>query len=531
MRNSILIGKKTFLVIGYMSILILSSFLTAANTQELPSKEEIRLTMEKVDDYWIANHLFNPGNACWARSAYFTGNMALYYASQKVKYLDYSIDWAVQNNWETGNCKPPTHADSQCSGQTYIELYNIDPIPSRLTSITEAVNIQVNRSEVDDWWWVDALFMAMPVFAKLCNVYENPIYCDKMYELYEDTKNRRALFDSDEGLWYRDEDFKFPSNKTPNGRKIFWSRGNGWGIASLARVLQVLPTDNWCNRCPEYRIEYIDMLQTMASALKDIQRSDGFWNVSLYDPNDYPGPETSGTAFFTYAIAWGINNGHLDKDTYLPIVTEAWNGMVKDAVHMDGFLGYVQGAGKEPASSQPVTYNSTADFGVGAFLLAGSEVNKLSTPSITVTASSYQEPNIPENTLDNNLDTRWSALGDGEWIQYDLGEIQLVKDVSIAFFIGDQRTAFFDIVISEDGTSWTPVLEDGQSSGTTLNLQTYDFNDLTARYVRIVGHGNTENNWNSITEVEIYGKNSGGSWRSRGEQSDGEKSLTTVQNA
>jgi rhamnogalacturonyl hydrolase YesR len=136
--------------------------------------------------------------------------------------------------------------------------------------------------------------------------------------------------------------------------------------------LQELPAND------PHRHEYLVTFQNMAAALKKVQRPDGFWNVSLADPNDFAGPEASGTAFFTYGMAWGINNGYLDGATYRPVVAKAWNGMVTAAVHPDGFLGYIQGVGREPASSQPVTYDTTSDFGVGAFLLAGSELSKLS---------------------------------------------------------------------------------------------------------------------------------------------------------
>jgi len=222
----------------------------------------------------------------------------------------------------------------------------------------------------DDWYWIDALHMAMPVFAKLGVLYKDSAYFQKMYNLYRDTKFRRRLYNPKDGLWYRDETF-LPPRTTPNGKPVYWSRGNGWVFAAHARVLKELPSDDphW----PEYR----ETFQNMAAALRRIQRHDGFWDVSLADPGDFGGPEASGTAFFTYGMAWGINNGYLDEATYRPVVAKAWNGMVKAAVHPDGFLGYVQGAGLGPAAAQPVGYETTSDFGVGSFLLAGSEVGKL----------------------------------------------------------------------------------------------------------------------------------------------------------
>src|SRR5262249_22170732 len=123
--------------------------------------------------------------------------------------------------------------------------------------------------------------------------------------------------------------------------------------------------------------EYGDNVQALARSLHATQRGDGFWNVNLGDPDDRPGPETSGTGFFTFGLAYGIRTGLLDAATYLPVVLRAWNGLVSTAVHSDGFIGYVQGVGDQPGSGLPPTADATADFGVGAFLLAGTELTKL----------------------------------------------------------------------------------------------------------------------------------------------------------
>jgi hypothetical protein len=142
-------------------------------------------------------------------------------------------------------------------------------------------------------------------------------------------------------------------------------------LAALARVLRELPAND------SARAEYVVTLKELSAAIKAVQRPDGFWNMSLADPNHHPGPETSGTALFVYGMAWGINNGLLSRSAYQPVVARGWNAMVTTAVHPDGKLGYVQGIGLAPVPVTNVTYESTADFGVGAFLLAGSEVAKL----------------------------------------------------------------------------------------------------------------------------------------------------------
>jgi unsaturated rhamnogalacturonyl hydrolase len=216
----------------------------------------------------------------------------------------------------------------------------------------------------------------MPVFVRLGVVYNDTSYFRKMYDLYAFAKYNhggKGLYNAEDRLWWRDKDF-VPPYKEPNGEDCYWSRGNGWVIAALARTLEWLPKND-----PHYN-EYLQDFKSMATALPSLQRADGFWNVSLHDANNFGGKETSGTALFTYAFAWGINNGILDKKSYLPIITKAWKAMTRDALHKDGMLGFVQGTGKEPKDGQPVGYDKIPDFedyGLGCFLLAGSEVYKL----------------------------------------------------------------------------------------------------------------------------------------------------------
>jgi rhamnogalacturonyl hydrolase YesR len=128
----------------------------------------------------------------------------------------------------------------------------------------------------------------------------------------------------------------------------------------------------------------------MAGALLPRQRADGFWNCSLDDPDDFGGKETSGTALFAFGMAWGIRHKLLDEKTYGPAVVRAWHALSTEALHPDGFLGYVQGTGKQPSEGrpvgadgkpQPIGYDYHPDFtdyGLGCFLLAGSEVFRLS---------------------------------------------------------------------------------------------------------------------------------------------------------
>lgn len=197
-----------------------------------------------------------------------------------------------------------------------------------------------------------------------------------MNEMYLYTKlkhGNKGLYSTTDHLWWRDKDF-VPPYKEPNGENCFWSRGNGWVVAALVRTLEFLPEKS------KYRKEYKSTLKEMFEALVPLQRHDGFWNVSLKDSTHFGGKEVTGTALFVYGMAWSINEGFLSKKEYNPVVMKAWNALITESLHPDGFLGYVQGTGKEPKDSQPVGYDNVPnfeDFGLGCFLLAGSEVYKL----------------------------------------------------------------------------------------------------------------------------------------------------------
>lgn len=334
--------------------------------------------MKKYADYRTPSFVKNvtrPSNI-WTRGVYYEGLMALYSVYPRDDYYKYAVDWSNYHEWGFRNGTTTRNADDYCASQTYIDLYNIYPDPERIRKVKANIDMLVNTPQVNDWWWIDAIQMGMPVFAKLGKLTGEQKYFDKMWDMYEYTRNKHGengMYNQKEGLWWRDQDFD-PPYKEPNGKNCYWSRGNGWVYAALVRVLDEIPTDE------KHRADYINDFLTMSKAIKNCQRTDGFWNVSMHDESNFGGKETSGTALFVYGMAWGVRNGLLDRKEYLPVLLKAWNAMVKDAVHPNGFLGLVQGTGKEPKDSQPVTYDKVPDFedfGVGCFLLAGSEVYKL----------------------------------------------------------------------------------------------------------------------------------------------------------
>lgn len=367
-------------------MLMLALPLTAA--EKLPPRRDILKTLVKVNDYYLSNHpdplLGIPYYSrhkvyeanIWTRAVYFEGLMALYSIYPENRYYDYAYKWGEGFKWGMRRDNTTTRdADNYCCGQTYVDLYRLTPRPEMLTKTKACMNMLVNTPQVGDWTWIDAIQMGMPLLAKMSALTGDKRYNDKAWQMYSWTRDSLAggLFNREEGLWWRDKDF-VPPYKEPNGANCYWSRGNGWVVAALVRVLDELPADD------PHRQAYIDDLKAMCEAALKCQRKDGFWNVSMHDESNYGGKELTGTALFVYGMAWGMNNGILDRATYLPAVTKAWNAMTRDAVHPDGFLGYVQGTGKEPKDGQPVTFDSVPDFddyGTGCFLLAGSEVYKL----------------------------------------------------------------------------------------------------------------------------------------------------------
>jgi len=346
---------------------------------ELTLKEVLKVNdyfMKKYSDYKATSNVgaVRPSNI-WTRGVYYEGLMALYSIFPDERFYNYAYEWANFHQWNYRNGATTRNADDYCAGQTYIDLYRLLKEPKLLRKVKANLDMLVNTPINDDWTWVDAIQMGMPVFAKYGATFNNSMYFNKMWDMYACTRNviGGGLFNAKDGLWWRDADFT-PPYKEPNGEDCYWSRGNGWVYAALVRVLSEIPKNE------EHYIDYVNDFKAMTKALVKCQRKDGFWNVSLHDSKNFGGKESSGTSLFIYGMAWGINNGILSKDEYLPVVTKAWNAMVKDAIHPNGFLGYVQGTGKEPKDGQPVSYNNIPDFedyGIGCFLLAGVEYYKL----------------------------------------------------------------------------------------------------------------------------------------------------------
>lgn len=323
----------------------------------------VRAAMRKVADWQLerARPYFNND---WTFAALYDGFMATSVTLGDPKYEQAMADMGTKLQWQLG--KRPEHADDVAVGQTYLELYLRRPDPQILSPLIERFAYQTSLQDNPGkpiWWWCDALFMAPPTLARLYKITGKSQYLDFMDREWWTTS--RLLYDPGEHLYFRDSSY-FEKHEA-NGRKLFWSRGNGWVMAGIARVLDYLP-ENYPSRA-----QYVQQFREMATAVVKVQGKDGLWRSGLLDPQAYPLPEVSGSAFLTYALAWGVNQRILERKVYLPVVKNAWAGLLA-RVYSDGRLGCIQ-----PVGAAPGQFKATSSYvyGVGAFLLAGSQVDRL----------------------------------------------------------------------------------------------------------------------------------------------------------
>lgn len=350
----------------------------AGKSRNSTEAAQVREIIDRVNTYWQSN---NPAEtwSFWHPAAYHTGNMEAYRLTGNPAYLDYTMRWAEHNRWQgaKGNDRSKwkydygedddhvLFGDWQICFQTYADLYEILPDDRRIARAREVMEYEMSTPQNDYWWWADGLYMVMPVMTKMYRITGDKRYLDKLYEYvtYADS----IMLDNETGLYYRDGKYVYPAHKSVNGKKDFWARGDGWVLAGLAKVIKDLPADY------AHRDFFVDKYRRLAEAVASCQQPEGYWTRSMLDPEHAPGPETSGTAFFTYGLLWGVNNGYLDHDTYKPVIDRAWGYLKNKALQKNGKVGYVQPIGEKAIPGQVVDADSQADFGVGAFLLAACE--------------------------------------------------------------------------------------------------------------------------------------------------------------
>ena len=367
---------NTFINCSLVGLALTSS--VAAFSATTKQSKEVRTIIDKVNTYWQSNNAPEV-RAFWDNAAYHTGNMEAYFLTGNDAYREYSEKWAEHNQWKGAKSNDRANwkysygesddyvlfGDWQICFQTYADLYNILPDDKRIRRAREVMEYEMSTPKHDYWWWADGLYMVMPVMTKLHKITGNKQYLDKLYEYI--TYSDSIMFDPEENLYYRDGKYVYPKHKSANGKKDFWARGDGWVLAGLAKVLKDLPAEY------EHRKFFEDRYRNMADAVINSQRPEGYWSRSMLDEEHAPGYETSGTAFFTYGLLWGINNGYLNDPKYLDAAQKGWNYLKNVALQKDGRVGYVQPIGEKAIPGQVVDSKSTANFGVGAFLLAACE--------------------------------------------------------------------------------------------------------------------------------------------------------------
>lgn len=373
---------KTFTIL-ILSVTLFASCSTMRSIRKedgdapVSSKDAVFNIMKKVAN-WQIDSIRDKGwrhpERDWTMGALYTGLMAFAPLANDSSYYYFMKNVGEKYHWQIIHGPDRYFADNYCVGQMYCGMHQIYHDPQMIADLTALADTLIARPHTEslewknhinlrEWAWCDGLFMGPPTLAMLADVTHEKKYMDLVDSLWWKTKD--YLYDPKAHLYYRDS--RYFDKKEKNGKKVFWSRGNGWVMGGLVRVLENMPDDYYD------RPRWIKLYRHMAETIASLQQPDGTWHASLLDPESYPIKETSGSGFYCYALAWGINHHLLDHGKYAPVVWKSWDALVS-CVHPDGMLGYAQPIGADP---QEVTSNDSEVYAVGAFLLAGSEVIKM----------------------------------------------------------------------------------------------------------------------------------------------------------
>ncbi len=359
------------------TLLIASVSFSPSPAAELEPKS-VTAAIKRSADWQLAN----PSGTeirDWIIAPLYDGLLRTALATGDAKYLAAVVRFGTQSGWTPSN--RVYHADDHAVGHAWLDIYLMDPSrKERLGPIRDRLSHVITHPVIeklahgtkpqtpgvtvgDRWTWCDALFMAPPTLARLNTATGDPKYLDFLDREFQATYDH--LYDPTEKLFFRDATFF--EKKTPSGKKTFWSRGNGWVYGGLALTLDHLP------KFHPKRPFYENLFKEMTTAILAAQQPDGLWHPSLLDPQEINTGETSGSGFFTFGLAWGINNNLLDRTAHLPAITRGWNGLLT-RISPDGLVGYVQPVGAAPDHLEAT---NTQDYGTGAFLMAGSEILRL----------------------------------------------------------------------------------------------------------------------------------------------------------
>ena len=362
----------------FLCILISVTIFQSCKVQQLAADQPYDKAMLKAMRWQEANPIQAKSPTDWTNGAYYLSLVKAHEATGDTAYMETLKRMARRNAWKPW--QRFYHADDIIITYSYMYLKQQGDIAADLGPTEDMLKDHLYKphewragTETSEkkilWWWCDALFMAPPVLAKYARMKSDDSYILEMDRYYKQCYE--LLYDKEEKLFARDARFLWTGGnadiKEKNGKKVFWSRGNGWVLAGLALTLDELPEDH------PTRPFYVDLFIKMADRIKGLQHEDGLWRTSLLHPESFTHGEVSGTGFFTYALAWGINKGLLKKSAYGSTVQKAWKALLK-CQQDNGKVGWVQNIGYDP---KPADANSWQNFGTGAFIMAASELSRL----------------------------------------------------------------------------------------------------------------------------------------------------------
>lgn len=375
--------KKSLVLLTAIAII----FFNSCSAQKKISRSTISKILNNSANWQIDNfnyvktgssaYLHDHGIDSWTNAVFYLGLLEWAKTSNNKEYSQWLYEvgeknqWNLANNFSGSSSYGIYHADELCMGQFYLNMYEnykkdsiYSSTQSRLNTIIENPPLNsMNPNNKQKWTWCDALFMAPAVYAQMTDISNDQQYTNFMHKEFMSTFN--YLYSKEDSLFYRDATYF--NKKELNGERVFWGRGNGWVVSGIVQILKYLPEDS------KYRPFYEDLFHQMMHKLLRLQGKDGFWHASLLNPENYPAPETSATAFILYAMTYGVNHNLLEKNTFAPAIKLSWSAL-SGIVAKNGKLGYVQPIGADP---RKVTKDMTAVYGVGAFLMAGSEIYKI----------------------------------------------------------------------------------------------------------------------------------------------------------
>lgn len=367
----------------------LLSLCAAGWAADIYSESSVREIAQKVNEYQKA-HPYQKEDRGWIRGTYYTGVLAMYLASSDEAYLNQALEWGARNKWQVGT--DGSGRNKLTCVQTYLQLYLLQKRKEMIQPALDHLNSGQKKTPTGEALWyfesgrryADSLYVGPPALAMLARITGEDRYLDYMNGFFWDV--HAELYDPQAALFYRDKRFLFgrpapaaPAEdvrtlrkdwvrtRTANGKKVLWSRGNGWVFAGLPRILAYLPEDH------HMRPKFVELYRAMAASLARRQGRDGLWRMNLDDPKEYTAGETSGTGFFCYGLAWGVNHGMLDRGRYLPVVRKAWAGLVKN-VSQEGKVLWGQPVGGSPYA---IAGQDSHEYVSGTFLLAASEMLSL----------------------------------------------------------------------------------------------------------------------------------------------------------